>query len=76
VTGPGCAVTLRCELPLVVLLADVPHPVDPRPEPEVTALEVLAWRGESTKPDDPLWTSTPELQRAFENTADYWEARA
>jgi uncharacterized protein YcgI (DUF1989 family) len=74
--GPGCAVTLRCELPLVVLLADVPHPVDPRPEPEVTALEVLAWRGESTKPDDPLWTSTPELQRAFENTADYWEARA
>jgi len=37
---------------------------------------VLAWRGESTKPDDPLWTSTPELQRAFENTADYWEARA
>jgi uncharacterized protein YcgI (DUF1989 family) len=74
--GPRRTVTLRCELPLVVLLADVPHPVDPRPEREVTALEVLAWRGSATHPDDPLWTSSPELQRAFENTADYWEARA
>jgi hypothetical protein len=37
---------------------------------------VLAWRGRATDPDDPLWTSSPELQRAFENTADYWEARA
>jgi uncharacterized protein YcgI (DUF1989 family) len=74
--GAGRAVTLRCELPLIVLLAGVPHPVDPRPEPEVTALEVLAWRGPPTQPDDPLWTATPELQRAFENTADYWEARA
>jgi uncharacterized protein YcgI (DUF1989 family) len=74
--GAGRAVTLRCELPLVVLLADVAHPVDPRPEPEVTALEVLAWRGRPTQPDDQLWSATPELQRAFENTADYWEARA
>ncbi len=74
--GAGRAVTLRCELPVVVLLADVAHPVDPRPEPEVTALEVLAWRGQAAAPDDPLWTSTPERQRAFENTADYWRARA
>jgi uncharacterized protein YcgI (DUF1989 family) len=74
--GPGRAVTLRCELPLIMLVADVPHPVDPRSEPEVTALEVLAWRGQATQPDEPLWSSTPELQRAFENTADYWEARS
>jgi uncharacterized protein YcgI (DUF1989 family) len=74
--GAGRAVTLRCELPLVVLVADVAHPVDPRPEPEVTALELVAWRGQATQPDDPLWGATPELQRAFENTADYWEARA
>jgi hypothetical protein len=73
--GAGRAVTLRCETPVIVLMANVAHPVDPRPEPEVSALEVLAWRGEATQPDDPLWTSSPELQRAFENTADYCEAR-
>lgn len=72
----GCAVTLRCELPLVVLIANVVHPVDLDPDAETTELEVLAWRGEPTQPEDPLWTSSPELQRAYENSADYWEARA
>ena len=38
--------------------------------------EVVAWRGRATTPDDPLWTASPELQRAFENSVDYWEARA
>jgi uncharacterized protein YcgI (DUF1989 family) len=74
--GPGCAVTLRCELPLVVLLANVPHPVDPDPDASTTDVEVLAWRGQPTHPDDPLWSSSPELQRAFENSTDYWQARA
>jgi uncharacterized protein len=74
--GSGCVVTLRCELPLIALVVNTAHPVDPRPEPAVSLLEILAWRDDATTPDDPLWTSSPELQRAFENSADYWEARA
>lgn len=67
--GPGTSVTLRAELPLVVLVANVPHPVDPRPQYTSTPLEVVAWRGAATAPDDPLWSATPEGERAFLNTA-------
>lgn len=70
--GPG-VVELRAELPLVVLLANVAHPLDP--EREGARLEVLARPGAATGPDDPLWSSSPELERAFLNTADYWWAR-
>jgi urea carboxylase-associated protein 2 len=73
-TGPG-SVELRTELPVVVVLANVPHPLDPRPHYTGTTLEVLAWREHPTGPEDPLWSSSPELERAFLNTADYVEAR-
>jgi hypothetical protein len=73
--GAGRAVTLRAELPLVVLIANVPHPLDPRDAYTCTALEVLAWRGAPTAPGDPLWRATPESARAFLNTADYATAR-
>lgn len=74
--GPGRAVTLRCELPVVVLIANTAHPAATSERPAVTALEVLAWKGEPTSPGDELWSATPELQRALENTSDYWEAWA
>jgi len=64
----GC-VTLRAELPLVLLVANVPHPLDPSPSYRTAPLEVLAWRGEPTGPDDALWSATPEGERAFLNTA-------
>jgi uncharacterized protein len=73
--GPGASVTLRAELPLVVLIANVPHPLDPRAAYTCSALEVLAWRGAPTGPDDPLWSATPEAQRAYLNTYDYAGAR-
>lgn len=73
--GPGGSVSLRAEQDVTVLLANVPHPVDPRPEYVSTALEVLAWRAEPTKPDDPLWDATPEGRRAFLNTAEFLAAR-
>jgi uncharacterized protein YcgI (DUF1989 family) len=73
--GAGCAVTLRCELPVIALIADVRHPVAPVDAMEVTPLEVLAWRGNPALPGDPLLDATPELHRALENTLDYWEAR-
>jgi uncharacterized protein YcgI (DUF1989 family) len=70
--GPG-AVTLRAELPLVVLIANTAHPLDPNPTG--APLEVVAWRDRPTTPDDPLWTATPEGRRAFENTAEYLACR-
>jgi urea carboxylase-associated protein 2 len=73
--GAGRSITLRCELPLVALIANVPHPLDPRARYTCTALELLAWRGSPTAPLDPLWSRTPELERAFLNTADYAAAR-
>jgi urea carboxylase-associated protein 2 len=73
--GAGRSVTLRAELPLVVLIANVPHPLDPREAYTCTSLEVLAWRGAPTAPGDPLWSATPEGERAYLNTEDYATAR-
>lgn len=68
--APGAHVTLRAEMPLIVTLANAPHPLDDRPEPSVTSVRCTAWRtpehGPST--EDPLRTATPERERAFLNT--------
>ncbi|WP_106400240.1 urea amidolyase associated protein UAAP1 [Actinocorallia populi] len=73
--GPGAAVTLRAEQDLTVLIANVPHPVDPRPEYASTPLEALAWKSRPTGPDDALWNAAPEGRRAFLNTAEFRTAR-
>jgi urea carboxylase-associated protein 2 len=73
--GAGAFVELKAELPLIAVVANVPHPLDPRPEYTCSTLEVLAWRGVPTSSLDALWSSTPELERAFLNTADYADAR-
>jgi urea carboxylase-associated protein 2 len=73
--GAGKSVELRIEMPAIVLIANVAHPVDLRPDYTVTNLEVLAWRATPSTPDSPEWTHSPEAQRAFENTADYLTAR-
>ena len=73
--GPGTAVTLRAEQPLTVLVANVPHPLDPRPGYVCGPLEVTAWPGPPTRPDDPRWAATPEAERAYRNTADFCAAR-
>jgi urea carboxylase-associated protein 2 len=73
--GAGAAVTLRAELPLIVLIANTPHPLDRRPRYTCGPLELLAWRGAPTGPRDELWSATPEGERAFLNTADYAGAR-
>lgn len=69
--GAGRSVTLRAELPLVVLVANAAHPLDPRPSYTVTSLDVRARTGPATGPDDPLWSASPEGRRAFENTRDH-----
>ncbi|MFC9386937.1 urea amidolyase associated protein UAAP1 [Streptomyces venezuelae] len=73
--GPGASVTLRAEQDVTVLLANVPHPLDPRPEYTCGHLQVLAYRSRPTTPGDPLWDATPEGRRAFLNTLDHLTAR-
>ncbi|MFD5521753.1 DUF1989 domain-containing protein, partial [Streptomyces sp. NPDC127066] len=73
--GPGAAVTLRAEQDVTVLIANVPHPADPRPDYTSTPLEVLAWRARATAAGDPLWDATPEGRRAFLNTAEFLATR-
>ncbi|MEU6774912.1 urea amidolyase associated protein UAAP1 [Streptomyces sp. NPDC046759] len=73
--GAGTYVTLRAEQPLTVLIANVPHPLDPRPTYVCGPLEVLAYRSRPTGPGDALWDATPEGRRAFLNTAEHLTAR-
>ena len=63
-------VELRAELDLLVLIANSAHPVDPRPDWSCTTLEVLAWTGEPTDPDQWPATASPEAARAFANNAE------
>ncbi|MDQ1129280.1 urea amidolyase associated protein UAAP1 [Microbacterium sp. SORGH_AS_0888] len=69
--GPGTVVELVAELPLIVLIANVPHPADPREDYVVGPLRVLAWRGRPTSETDALFTASPERERAYRNTLAY-----
>lgn len=73
--GAGARVRLRFELPAIVLVANVPHPVDPRDEYVSTPLRVRAWRGSAASAHSPEAAATPEAARAFANTIDYAKAR-
>lgn len=73
--GPGSYVTLKAELPLVLAVANTPHVLDPRPDYTVGRLRITAWRGAPTAPHEARWSATPERERAFQNTADYADAR-
>jgi uncharacterized protein len=73
--GPGKAVELLAELALIILIANVPHPVDPSPAYTCGLLRVHAWRSAPTTPADPRWDATPEARRAYLNTAGYLAAR-
>jgi hypothetical protein len=74
-TGPGASVEILAELPLILLLANVPHPADPRPEYTCGALRVHAWRDAPTGPGSTFWDVNPEAHRAYLNTIDYATAR-
>lgn len=73
--GPGASVDLIAELPLIVLIANVPHPADPRPGYSCGLLRVHAWRGQPSGPGDPWFSALPEVRRAYLNTLDYAAAR-
>lgn len=69
---PGRQVTLRAEMDVIVVLANCPHVIDPRPAYSVTPVRATAWRGLVTGPDDPIRNATPEGLRAFQNVEDYF----
>jgi urea carboxylase-associated protein 2 len=68
--APGRQVTLRAETDVIVVLANCPHVLDPRPEYAVTPARALAWRGAPTPEDDPIRNATPEGLRAFQNVEE------
>ena len=78
-SGPGTYVELLAELPLLVLVANVVHPLDPREPYSVGPLRVHAWRpspGEgATGAGDERFHASPEVTRAYLNSIDYAEAR-
>jgi urea carboxylase-associated protein 2 len=69
-TGAPAAVELRAELPLIILIANSAHPLDPRPVWSCGTLEVLAWPGRPTATGDWPATATPEAERAFLNNEE------
>ncbi len=73
---PGGSVTLRAEQDVTVLIANVPHPADPR-DGLHRARRWRYWPGAPRPPasGDPLWDATPEGRRAFLNTAEFLAAR-
>lgn len=71
--GAGTAVDLIAELPLIVLIANVPHPRDPRADYVVTPLRVSAWRSQPTAPGDAAFEASPERERAYRNSIAYAE---
>lgn len=74
-SGAGTYVEFVAELPLLILIANVPHPLDPAEDYLVGPLRVHAWSGTPTLPGDDQFTATPEVHRAYLNSIDYAEAR-
>lgn len=75
IVGPfsgGRTAILRAEMDVIVVLANCPHVLDPRPEYCVTPLRVTAWRGPATPQDDAVRNAAPEGLRAFLNSEDYY----
>ena len=70
--APGRAVVLRAEMDVIIVIANCPHVLDPRPQWTCTPLRLTAWRGPVTPEQDILRNATPEGQRAFLNTEDYY----
>jgi urea carboxylase-associated protein 2 len=69
-SSAGAYVELLAELPVILAVANTPHVLDPRDEYSVTELRITAWADTPTTRADPLWSSSPEAERAFLNTED------
>ncbi|GAA0768698.1 hypothetical protein FHS52_001406 [Erythromicrobium ramosum] len=75
IIGPFAAareVLIRAEMDVIIVIANCPHVMDPRDGWHSTPLRVTAWRGAITAEQDSVRNATPEGQRAFLNTEDYY----
>lgn len=70
--GPGAAVDLLIHLPVIALLINTAHPLDPSDTFDTGPVQVLAWSALDELVDLP--NSDPEYQRAVLNTEDAWAA--
>ncbi|MET0317280.1 MAG: urea amidolyase associated protein UAAP1 [Rhodococcus fascians] len=70
--GPGTEVDLLMHLPVVVLLANTAHPLDPADTFGTTALDVTAW--DASEELLALANTEPEYERAVWNTDSAWNA--
>lgn len=69
----GAYVELRAEMNVLVVLAAVPHPLDPAKTYAPRQVELLILRGAPPGPDDACRISRAETRRAFENTERYFK---
>jgi uncharacterized protein len=67
--GPGAVVDLTAEMPVLVLVANAAHPLDPRDQYTCSPLGVVAWSRPSPTPTPS--ERTPEIARALLNTHTY-----
>ncbi|SKH99783.1 urea amidolyase associated protein UAAP1 [Mycobacteroides abscessus] len=70
--GPGAEVDLLIHLPVIALLANTAHPLDPSGTFDTGPVRVLAWTTLDELADLP--NADPEYQRAVLNTEDAWTA--
>lgn len=65
---PGARLELRAEMNVLVVLANVPHPLHPSPTWDPQPLQLTVLRTPPPGPDDACRTSCPEARRAYDNT--------
>ncbi|MBA0046068.1 urea amidolyase associated protein UAAP1 [Mycobacteroides sp. LB1] len=70
--GPQAAVDLLIHLPVIALLVNTAHPLDPSETFDTGPAQVLAWPALDELVDLP--NKEPEYQRAVLNTEDAWAA--
>jgi uncharacterized protein len=70
---PGASVELRAEMNVLLVLAAVPHPLDPAAAYAPRPVELLVRSGDAPAPDDECRASRAETKRAFENTERYFQ---
>jgi urea carboxylase-associated protein 2 len=70
---PGAYVELRAEMNVLVVLAAVPHPLDPSATYTPRPIDLVVERGDPPTADDPCRVSREETKRAFENTERYFQ---
>lgn len=73
--GAGATVDLLTEMPVIMLVANTPHPMDPREDYINGPIRINAWKAEATDANSPHFDDTPEKHRAYLNTIDYLAAR-